>query len=111
MLKEDEIYTNRINATKANSIYSDENQIKLFFIFTLLFMVLAIGYLMYQSTKSSEGITRNTKVLGVIYIPEESNREKQQIKEHKVEYKSKLNISTTDDKKEYTKVVIVKNPI
>ena len=122
MLKEDELYTNKISARKENDIYSDENQNKLFFIFTLLFMILAIGYLMYQSTKGSEDIIRNTKVLGVSYIPEDIDK-KEQTKEYRVKYINKQNISTTDDKdeyrdatvvddkKEYTRVVIVKNPI
>jgi hypothetical protein len=107
MLKKDELYSNEINAIKANSIYSDENQVKLLLIFTLLFIILTVGYLMYYSTKENGSTIKGTKVLGVSYIPDEQNRQGELTEENRIQYNSKLNTSTVEDKGEYKDVVMV----
>jgi hypothetical protein len=109
MSKRDELYQQGINRTKADSIYSDENQIKILLIFTLLFMILTVGYLLYYSTKENGITIRNTKVLGVSYIPDEQKRQKEPIRENKIEFNSRLNTSTVDDKGDYTEVVVVED--
>ena len=51
MLKKEELYTDKSNTREVNSTYLDKNQVKLILIFTLLFMILTLGYLIYHSSK------------------------------------------------------------
>jgi sensor histidine kinase regulating citrate/malate metabolism len=123
MLKKDELYTNEISVAEANSIYSDENKVKILLIFTLFFMILIMGYFIYNSAKDNGNRAKGTRVLGVSYIPSKDSEVDKPTKNPTVQYNTKSNISNIDDKDEYedivmvddkdkyTKIVIVKNPI
>ena len=106
MLKKDELYTNEISVTEANSIYSDENRVKILLIFTLFFMILILGYLIYGS-KDNGNIIKGTRVLGVSYIPQKNSEKDKLTKNPTVQYNDKSNMSNIDDKDEYEDIVMV----
>ncbi|NEW61574.1 hypothetical protein GSY74_09790 [Sulfurovum sp. bin170] len=107
MLKKEELYTEEINEATTNNIYSEENRVKVLLIFTLFFMILTIGYLIYNSAKDNGSVIKGTRVLGVSYIVEEKVKQKESNKEPMVEYNTKSDISNIDDNGEYDGVVMV----